>query len=64
MMKKVFYFTLKVLLVLKIFKFFFSLFGLVKKQLDLKDQVNFEIYDITNWLANDCIAHIAEYLTK
>ena len=47
MVKNAFYFSLKALLVLKIFKCFYSLFGNVEKQLDKKDQVNFRTYDVT-----------------
>ena len=50
MVKNAFYFSLKALLVLKIFKCFYSrffFFGNVEKQLDKKDQVNFRIYDVT-----------------
>ena len=39
--EKLFYFTLKAFFVLKIFR----LFGRIKKPLDLKDQVSFQIYD-------------------
>ena len=35
-----------------------------KKWLDWKDEVNFKIYDVTVWLANNCNTHIAQYLTK
>ena len=45
-----FYYTLKAPLVLKIFKFLYSLFGNVEKQLHLKDQVNFRIYNVRTWL--------------
>ena len=45
MMKNAFYFTLKTLSVLKIFKFFSWLFGHVEKLLDEKDKVNLKIYD-------------------
>ena len=48
MMKNAFYFTLKVLFVLKIFRFFVLTFGHVEKQLDQKDKVNFKICDVTN----------------
>ena len=48
MMKNAFYFTLKVLFVFKIFRFFVLTFGHVEKQLDQKDQVNFKICDVTN----------------
>ena len=47
MMKNAFYFTLKGLFLLKIFKFLSGLFGYVEKPLDLKDKVNFKIYDVT-----------------
>ena len=57
MMENTFYFTLKALFVLKIFKFLSWLFGNVEKHLDLKDKVNCEIYDVTNWLTNNCNAH-------
>ena len=49
-MKNDVYYTLKVLLVLKIFKFLYSLFGNIENQLDLKDQLNFRIYDVRTWL--------------
>ena len=49
-MKNAFYYTLKALLVLKIFKFLYSPFGNVEKRLDWKDQVNFRIYDVRTWL--------------
>ena len=48
MMKNAFYFTLKVLFVLKIFRFFVLTCGHVEKQLDQKDKVNFKICDVTN----------------
>ena len=40
-MKKAFYFTLKTLFVLKIFKFFFFFFGHVEKRFDQKAKVDF-----------------------
>ena len=46
-MEKTFYFTLKALFVLKIFKFLSWLFGHVKKS--LIRGINFKIYDVTNW---------------
>ena len=57
------YFTLKPIFTAKIFKFFPLLFQ-VQKQLDQKDQVNFEINDVTSWLTNICNTHIAQYLKK
>ena len=64
MMKNAFHFTLKACLVVKIFKFLSSLFGHVEKWLDQKDKINFKIYDITTWLANDCNIHFDQYLKK
>ena len=63
-MKNAFYFTLKALFVLKTFKFLSCLFGHVQKRLDYKDKINFEIYDVTAWLTNNCNAHIVQYLKK
>ena len=62
MMKNAFYFTLKALFVLKIFKFLSSIFGHVEKPLDQKVKVNFKIYDITTWLTNNYNTHIAQCL--
>ena len=64
MMKNAFYFTLKALFVLKIFKFLSWLFGHVEKRLDQKDKVDFEIHDVTIWLTSNLNTHIAQYLTK
>ena len=61
LMKNVFYFTSKVLFVLKIFNF---LSCHVAKRLDKKDKANFEFYDVTAWLINNCNTHIAQYLEK
>ena len=51
MMKNAFYFIIKALFVLKIFKFLSWLFDHVEKRLD---KVNFEIYDVAAWLTNKC----------
>ena len=48
-MKDVFYFTLKILFILKIFKFLSWTFGHAEKQLDLINQANFKIYEVTTW---------------
>ena len=63
-MKNTFYFTSKVLFILKIFKFFSELFGHVTKKFDWKDKVSFKFYDVTAWLANNSDTHIAQYLGK
>ena len=52
-MKNAFYFILKALSVLKIFKFLSWLFGHVGKTAWLERQVNFEIYDVTPWLTKN-----------
>ena len=51
MMKNAFYFMLKALFVVKIFKFQ-SCFGYDEEMLDQEDKVNFKIYDVTTWLAS------------
>ena len=48
-MKNAFYFMLKALFVLEIF----TLFGYVEKRLDNKADVNFKIYDVTDWATNN-----------
>ena len=58
MMKNAFYFILKALFVLKIFKFLSRLFGHVKK-----DKVNFKIHNVTTWFINNYNTRIAQYLT-
>ena len=63
-MKNVFYFILKALVVLKIFKFLSWFFGHVKKKLDETDKVNFQIYNVTTWLINKWNTHISQYLKK
>ena len=62
MLKNAFYFILKALFVLKIFKFLSCVFAHVEKRLDGKDKVNFEIHDITAWSTNNYNTHIAQYL--
>ena len=64
MMKNVFYFILKALFVLKIFTFFVLILVMWKKRFDLKDKVNFKIYDVTTWFTNNYNKHIAQYHTK
>ena len=64
MKKKAFNFTSKALFVLKMFKFLSWLFSHVAKRLHQKDKVNFEIYDVTAWLSNNCKTYIAQYLRR
>ena len=63
-MKNTFYFSFISLFVLKIFKFLSWLFGHVGKRTDVKDQVNFKIYDVTTWLTNKCNTYIYQYRRK
>ena len=64
MMKNTFYFMLKALFALEIFKFFSWPFDFVEKRLDAMARVNFKIRIITDWTANNCNKHIAQYLKK
>ena len=48
-MKNAFYLMLKALFVLEIF----TLFGYVEKRLDNKADVNYKIYDVTDWATNN-----------
>ena len=59
-----FYFILKVLFVLKIFKFLSSLFAHVEKRRFKNDKANFQVYDATTWATNNCNTHIAQYLIR
>ena len=64
MMKNAFYFMLKALPVVEIFIFLSRLFAYVEERLDKRAKVNFEIFDVTTWLTNNCNTHIAKYLKK
>ena len=64
MMKNAFYFNLKALTIVKITKFLSWLFDHVEKRLDLRDKVNFKMYDITIWETNNYNAHVAQYFKK
>ena len=63
-MKNVFYFILKALFILKIFKFSSRLFGLEGERLDKKAKVNFKIFNVTDWETNNYNTHFAQYLKK
>ena len=62
-MKNYFNFILRALFVL-MFKILSWLLGHVEKWLDLKDGVNFKIYDVTTWLTKHGDTHIGQYLKK
>ena len=64
MMKNAFYFILKALFVLKIFKFLSWLFRHVGKTAWLEIQGLFQNLYVTAWLTSNCNTHIAQYLTK
>ena len=50
MMKYVFNFTFRTIIVVKKFKFLFWLFGHVEKKIKIeKKKVNFKIYDVTTY---------------
>ena len=53
MMKNASYFILRTVLVLKILNFCYESLVMLKKRLDLKNMVNFKIYDIKTLLANN-----------
>ena len=53
MMENVFYFFLKALFILKIFKFLSQFFGHIEKIGLIRNKVNFKIYDVTTWLTNN-----------
>ena len=55
-----FFFVLKSLFVVKIFKFLSWLFGHVEKTAWL----DFKIHDVTTWLRNNWNIHIAQYVIK
>ena len=63
MMKNAFYFILKALFVLKIFKFSFWRFGHVEDTAWL-EKVNFKIHDVITWLTNNYNIYTAQHLTK
>ena len=56
-MNNAFYFTLKFLLIIKIFEFLSWLFDHVEKLLDYKDKINFKISDVAAWKTSNCNAH-------
>ena len=62
MMKNAFYFILKALFILKIFKLLSWLFGHAEKSLDYKDKANFEIHGVMAWLTKNWNRRITQYL--
>ena len=61
-MSNAFHFTFKALFFLKLFKSLSWISGHVEKQLNLRDEVNLKLYDVTAWLTNNCNTHTAQYL--
>ena len=58
MMKNGFYFTLKALFLLEMFKFLSWLLGFEKAK------VNFKMYDVAEWTTKNCNTYIVQYLKK
>ena len=63
-MKNAFYFILKALFIIKIFKYLSRLFDPVGKMARMKSKFNFTIRDVTPWFINNYNTHIAKNLTK
>ena len=65
MMRNHFHFILKALFVFQIFMFFVLTFWLCKKKKTAREE-SYEknVYDITNWTADNYNTHIAQYLKK
>ena len=61
-MNNAFYFILKALFVLKIFKFFVLTFWACRENGFIRKIIL--IYDVTAWLTINYNTHIAQYLTK
>ena len=55
---------LKALFVLEIFTILSWLFSYVEIMLDKKSKLNFKIYDVTDWTANNYNTDIAQQLKK
>ena len=64
MIKNAFYFMLKALFVLEIWRFMYWLFGYIEYYLNKAAKINFKIYDVTDWIANNYNTHIVHYLKK
>ena len=58
-MKDAFCFMLKAFFFLRDLHFCPKRFGYVEKQLDKKSQVDFKIYDVTDWTTNNYNTHYA-----
>ena len=63
MMKNAFYFILKAVLVLEIFKFLSWIFGNIEKGLIYKDNFDFKVHDVTTRLTNNWNKHNNETWT-
>ena len=63
-MQNAFYFILKAILFLKMFKFFDSIFDQVGKRRDKKAKNNLTFYDVTDWTAGNYSTSTAQYLKK
>ena len=62
MIKNAFYFILKSLFLFKMFRICPDFFGHVRKWLDKKAKVNFQIYDVATWEKSNYNTYIAQHL--
>ena len=60
MMEIAFHFMLKVRFILEIFTFLSSIFDYGEKRLDKKTMINFNMYDVTDWITNNYKTQIAQ----
>ena len=64
MVKNIFYFILKALFDLKMFKLLSWLFGDIGKTSFYEYKVDFKVYYVTTWLTSNYNTNIAQYCTK
>ena len=64
MVKNIFYFILRALFDLKMFKLLSWLFGDIGKTSFYEYKVNFKVYYVTTWLTSNYNTNIAQYCTK
>ena len=60
MMEIAFHFMLKVRFILEIFTFLSSIFDYGEIRLDKKTMINFNMYDVTDWITNNYKTQIAQ----
>ena len=55
---------LKALFVLEILRIFSWVFDCVQEQFNKNAQVNFKIYEVIDWIINNCNKHISQHLKE